>query len=304
MIGMVQGRFGDGSGCVYIPVLVLNSRRLPDNARHAEATARCLPGAAAPMKRRQCGELAQKTRDYMIRRRLCGCLVVSLLMLLAACAHAPPGEPNDPLESVNRVTFEFNRTADKYAIRPLARGYEKVTPTFVRTGVGNFFDNLFSPVTIVNSFLQGKFERGGAAIGRLLLNTTLGWGGLFDVAQSHFGLEKHSEDFGQTLGYWGVGPGWYLVLPLLGPSTTRDAPSRVADLFLNPLYYAGDNRVVWSLAALHVVNTRALLLRADRFIEEALDPYLFVRDAYLQRRRYQVYDGNPPPVPLEAPDIE
>lgn len=235
----------------------------------------------------------------MVRQFLTGCMMVAVL---TACAHAPAGTPSDPLQPVNRVTFKFNQTADRYVMRPVAQTYVNITPAFARKGVTNFFSNLFSPVTIVNDFLQGKFVRGGSDIGRLLLNSTLGLGGLFDVAGTHFGLEKHSEDFGQTLGYWGLGPGWYLVLPLLGPSTVRDAAGRVVDIPLNPLYYVDNKTLVWSLAAVYVISTRALFLSADRFIENALDPYLFVRDAYLQQRRYAIYDGNPPLEPLPPPE--
>lgn len=221
--------------------------------------------------------------------------------LLAGCASEPAGQADDPLQPVNRVTFQFNQKADHYVIRPIAQGYQKATPQFVRTGVTNFFNNLFYPQTIVNDFLQAKFERGGKDIGRLLVNSTFGILGVFDVAK-YWGMPKHDEDFGQTLGYWGVQPGWYLVLPLLGPSDVRDGVGMAADLPLDPLFYSNDSTVTWSLFGLYAVNTRAMLLKADQFIQNALDPYLFVRDAYLQHRRSQVYDGNPPPELPQMPE--
>lgn len=234
-------------------------------------------------------------------------LLVGLCLLaavLAGCASEPAGQADDPLQPVNRVTFQFNQKADHYVIRPIAQGYEKATPQFVRTGVTNFFNNLFYPQTIVNDFLQAKFERGGKDIGRLVVNSTFGILGLFDVAK-YWGMPKHDEDFGQTLGYWGVQPGWYLVLPLLGPSDVRDGVGMAVDLPLNPLlFYPNDSTLSWSLFGVDAVNTRAMLLKADQFIQNALDPYLFVRDAYLQHRRSQVYDGNPPPELPQLPGDE
>ena len=230
----------------------------------------------------------QWSRSFLVG----ACIVVAVL--LAGCATEQPGQADDPLQPVNRVTFQINQKADHYVIRPLAQGYQKVTPQFVRNRVTNFFDNLFYPQTIVNDFLQAKFVRGGKDIGRLVVNSTFGILGLFDVAK-YWGMPKHDEDFGQTLGYWGVQPGWYLVLPLLGPSDVRDGVGMAVDLPLNPLLYVNNSTVSWSLFGLDAVNTRAMLLKADQFIQNALDPYLFVRDAYLQHRRSQIYDGNPPP---------
>ena len=211
----------------------------------------------------------------------------------AGCAHSPTYDPLDPLEPVNRGIYKFNDAADTYVLRPVAKGYVAVTPTFVRTGVTNFFSNLTYPLTIVNQFLQGKPADGFSDVGRFLINSTLGIGGLFDPA-TPLGLEKHDEDFGQTFGTWGVGHCWYLMLPFLGPSTNRDLTGRLFAIPLNPTYYSDESEWILGLSALDIVNTRAMLLNADRLVRNQYDPYVFIRDAYLQRRRAQVYDGNPP----------
>ena len=213
--------------------------------------------------------------------------------LLGACAHTPADDPADPLESVNRKMFAFNRTADRYVLRPVARSYVKVVPDVARKGVGNFFSNLLYPTTIVNDLLQVKFVQFFADIGRLLLNSSVGLGGLIDVA-TDAGLPRHEEDFGQTLGYWGLGPGWYLMIPLLGPSDNRDLIGRGADVFTSPLHYVDNNYVSYGLLGVNLIDTRAGLLSADKFIDEQFDPYIAIRTAYLMRRQSLVYDGNPP----------
>ena len=212
---------------------------------------------------------------------------------LAGCAHSPTYDPSDPLEGLNRGVYAFNSTADKYVLRPVAKGYVAVTPGFVRKGVTNFFANLGYPLTIVNQFLQGKPVDGFSDTGRFLVNTTLGVAGLFDPA-SALGLPPHEEDFGQTFGKWGVGQGWYLMLPFLGPSTNRDFTGRLIGSPLNPTFYVDEPEVVFGLNVLDIINTRALLLSTDRLVRQAYDPYVFVRDAYLQSRRAAVHDGNPP----------
>lgn len=220
-------------------------------------------------------------------------LGLALVVATAGCAHSPTYDPSDPLERVNRGVYAFNNTADKYVLRPVARGYVAVTPGFVRKGVTNFFHNLGYPLTIVNQFLQGKPVEGFSDTGRFLVNTTLGIGGLFDPAAA-LGLEPHEEDFGQTFGVWGIGQGWYLMLPFLGPSTNRDFSGRLIGGPLNPLFYGDDAEAVFVVNLLDIVNTRALLLSSDRLVRQAFDPYVFVRDAYLQSRRSAVHDGNPP----------
>jgi len=162
--------------------------------------------------------------------------------------------------------------------------------------VSNFLANLSSPVTIVNELLQGKLKGFGTDTARLVINSTLGIGGLFDPA-TKLGLDAGDEDFGQTLGKWGVGPGPYLMLPLLGPSTVRDTFGRAGDQFAEPRSYLNDPYVRWGLTGLDLVDTRAGLLQTDDVLRRSFDPYGFVRNAYLQRRQFQVYDGNPPEEP-------
>lgn len=224
------------------------------------------------------------------------CAALFALLATAGCAHHPADDPADPLEPVNRAVYKFNDTADRYVLRPVAQGYVKVTPGVVREGVTNFFDNLAYPKTIVNDFLQAKFKRGVSDLARFLVNSVYGVGGLIDVG-SRVGLAKHDEDFGQTLGRWGVGEGWFLMLPLLGPSDGRDAIGMGVDLYTVPTrYFPGRYDVYnYSATALNLVNLRANLLPADSLLREQFDPYLFVRTAYLQRRQSLVYDGNPPP---------
>ncbi|HXG29625.1 MAG TPA: VacJ family lipoprotein [Nevskiales bacterium] len=214
---------------------------------------------------------------------------VCCLLLLAGCAHSPPDDPLDPLEPVNRVVFSFNDKLDKYALRPAARGYVAVVPGPARKGVNNFFANLFYPRVAINNFLQGKPRRGVSDIGRFLVNTTIGLVGIFDVA-TPLGLERHHEDFGQTFGIWGIGPGWYLVLPFYGPATNRDFVGRLLDAQLNPLSHASDD-VQLAATVVYAVDKRAEFLGADKLIEDAFDPYLFVRGAYLERRAARIRDA-------------
>jgi len=215
-------------------------------------------------------------------------------LLLCSCATTGATDPRDPWEGMNRGTFKFNDAMDKAILKPIATGYDKVLPGPVKTGVNNFYENVADIATGLNNILQGKPVDGINDLGRVVMNTIFGVAGLFDVA-SEAGLEKHSEDFGQTLGVWGVPPGPYFVIPFLGPSTVRDAPARAVD----PGWYYGyliDNPTVsWSTWALDQVRIRANLLKAEKVLDEAaLDKYQFIRDAWLQRRRNQVYDGNPP----------
>jgi phospholipid-binding lipoprotein MlaA len=227
------------------------------------------------------------------------CAVALLACLvLAGCASAGQRVKSDPLEPMNRGIFKFNDTLDRAALKPAAKAYVKVTPGWFRTGVGNFFTNLSGPTTIVNQVLQGKLVAAGQDTLRLLINTTLGWGGVLDVA-SGARLPQHFEDSGQTLGRWGVPPGPYLVLPLVGPATVRDAPARIADEFTRPLHWYNRDNVRWGSLALSLLDTRAGLLPLDKTLADAYDPYAFVRTAFLQRRQYQVYDGNPPEEPIE-----
>ena len=240
-------------------------------------------------------------------------------LLAGGCAHLPADDPADPLEPVNRGIYTFNEKADQYVLRPVARGYEKALPVFVRDRVRNFFDNLFYPTVIANDLLQLKGQLLAQDFARFVLNSTFGVAGLFDIATPG-GLPKNSEDFGQTLGRWGVGEGWYLMLPLLGPSDNRDLVGRIGDGFTSPLYYSDALEWTYGLSALDVVSDRADLLKADKMLEQQLDRYVFVRTIYLQLRQNKVYDGNPPkedygfeedfedngdaPAPEDAPEEE
>lgn len=217
---------------------------------------------------------------------------VSLAAILAGCAHTPAYEPADPLEPVNRAVYSFNRTADRYVLRPVAQGYDRVTPSPVKSGIRNFIDNIAYPITIVNAALQGKFAQAGRDTGRFLINSTAGIGGLIDVA-TPVGLTKNDEDFGQTLGAWGVGPGWYLMLPLLGPSNNRDFIGFTVDTVSSPERVLHEDIQV-ALTLLGVVDMRARLLSADGFLEDQVDEYVALRTIYLERRLNAVFDGNPP----------
>jgi phospholipid-binding lipoprotein MlaA len=222
---------------------------------------------------------------------------------VTGCASAPGRTVNeDPYQGFNRSMYKVNDTLDRAALKPVAKGYRKVTPNFVRAGVGNFLGNLEYPATAINQFLQGKGKLGLRDTGRFLVNTTLGVAGLFDVA-THMGLEKNDEDFGQTLAVWGVPSGPFLELPLFGPSSVRDAPSRIVDWFSNPLQYADVPwEAEWGVRVINVVHSRSELLPLDETLQRAYDPYVFIRDAWIQQREFNVFDGNPPPEQLE--DLE
>lgn len=224
-----------------------------------------------------------------------GRLAVFLLAaLLAGCATTGERDSKDPWEGFNRKSFAFNEQLDAAVLKPVATGYMKVVPAFAREGVNNFFDNLEDVGTGLNNFLQGKPKEGTSDLGRFVVNSVIGVFGLWDLA-SPLGLEKHYEDFGQTLGVWGVNTGPYLVIPLLGPSTARDAPAKAVD----PSWYYStaidNNTIYWSLWGLDKVRIRANLFQSEKVLDEAaLDKYTFIRDAWLQRRRSMVFDGNPP----------
>lgn len=201
----------------------------------------------------------------------------------------------DPLEGLNRGIYKFNDTVDKAAVKPVAGAYKAVIPGTVRTGVDNFFSNLGTVVTIINDLLQFKLSKAFDDTGRFVINSTFGVAGLVDWA-SMDGIEKRSEDFGQTLAYWGWEESAYLVLPLLGPSTLRDTGGLIVDSALfDPIYYVDHVPTRSSLLVTKAIDKRSQYLPASDLLDEAaLDPYAFMRDAYLQRRQNQVYDGNAP----------
>jgi phospholipid-binding lipoprotein MlaA len=224
-----------------------------------------------------------------------------LSLLLAGCATTGERNASDPFEPANRQVYAFNQGVDRATLKPVAKAYEAHTPQWIRTSVGNFFANLDTPVTMVNQLLQGKLKAAGQDALRFTLNTTLGLGGLFDPA-SDASLPRHDEDFGQTLGRWGVPPGPYLMLPLLGPSHLRDLPSQVFNRFLEPFYWYDYGNERWISLAVSLVDLRARLLPLDATLQRTYDPYAFVRDAYSQRRLFQVYDGDVPEELLQEED--
>lgn len=232
-------------------------------------------------------------------------LLLTGALVLGGCASSGANQtPGDPFEGYNRAMFSFNDGVDRAVLKPVATAYKDVTPSFVQTGVSNFFGNIGDVWTMINNFLQGKVENGLNDFMRIALNTTFGFGGVLDIA-SEAGLQKHNEDFGQTLGTWGVSSGPYVVLPLLGPSTLRDTAGLPADIYGNPWTYVTPVDVRNTGAVVRVVDQRATLLGATNLMEEAaLDRYSFMRDAYLQRRQSLVYDGNPPPAPLPDYDLD
>jgi len=218
-----------------------------------------------------------------------------LLSLAAGCASTRGGDDErDPLEPMNRAVYNFNEGLDRAVLKPVATAYHDVVPDPVRGWVRNFFANIADIFIGFNNILQGKPDEGLQDWVRFAFNTVFGVFGINDVA-SEMGLEKHDEDFGQTFGRWGVGEGAYLVLPLFGPSTLRDGVGKGIDLYTDPVTDVKGNGVRNTAVVVRAVSTRADLLDASRLLEEAaLDRYVFLRDAYLQRRRNQVYDGNPP----------
>lgn len=220
------------------------------------------------------------------RRMLKGLLLAVLLlpgMVIAGSDQA------DPLEDYNRVMFSFNEKADRWVLKPVAKGYRYVTPDFFEHGVSRMFSNLGEVLNVVNDLLQGKVGQAGNDGGRLLINSTIGIAGFFDVAK-HAGLERSDgEDFGQTFGVWGVGEGAYLVLPFWGPSTLRDTPSLLLDSVFNPIGEVDHVPTRNQLYGAKVVSVRADLLEAEKLVKG--DRYTFIRDVYLQRRHFLVNDG-------------
>lgn len=238
--------------------------------------------------------LPMHSRVGGLRRVVSGLGAALCLALLSACASGPAAHPNDPLEPLNRTVYQFNDVVDTALVQPVATVYQEVVPHLVRRGVRNFFSNLQDAWSGVNNGLQFKGEQSATSFVRFGINTFIGLGGILDVA-SEMQIERHTKDFGHTLGYWGVVPGPYLVLPLLGPSTLRDTLALPVDAKGNLLNEIEHIPTRNSMTALRLVDVRASLLGSAALLEAAaLDKYTFTRDVHLQRRRSSIYDGNPP----------
>lgn len=224
--------------------------------------------------------------------RIHGLAAIAAALLLTGCATTQ--NPQDPLEGYNRTVFRFNDAVDRTVLKPTATAYKNVTPSFMQTGVNNFFGNLSDAWSAVNNLLQGKGQAGMGDVTRFAFNSTFGIFGLLDIA-SEAGIPKHNEDFGQTLGVWGVPSGPFLMLPILGPSTVRDTAALPADIGADIWKYKRPDNWRNIGSAIRVVDKRATLLDASSLLEDAaLDRYEFIRDGYMQRRQSQVYDGNVP----------
>jgi phospholipid-binding lipoprotein MlaA len=222
---------------------------------------------------------ARTVLGFGLAAALSGCVTLN---------HSPP--PQDPWESWNRGVYRVNDKVDRAVVKPIARTYVRAVPAPARTGVSNFFANLRTTTVMINDALQGKFGAAANDLARFVVNTTVGVGGLLDPA-SQMGLDKNDEDFGQTLGHWGVHPGPFVEIPILGPSDVRDGSGRVVDIFTGPTHYIHNNWVSYGLYGVSALDVRAGLLSLDETLQKVFDPYAFVRDAYLQRRAYLVSDG-------------
>jgi phospholipid-binding lipoprotein MlaA len=228
----------------------------------------------------------------MTRLRLPAALAA--VLLLSACA-STPGRPYDPFEASNRVMYAINDPLDKYIAKPIAQAWVDYVPSFIRTGVSNYVNNIDDLFSGINGLLQGKPDKAGNDFGRVMINSGFGFLGLIDIA-SEAGIPRGGEDFGQTFGYWGIPQGPYLFIPLWGPSTVRDGTGSILRYWWTPTQLIPDVAVRNVIYGLGAIDARAQALDATSLIEQAsIDPYTFVRRAYLQRREYLVYDGKPPP---------
>ncbi len=236
-------------------------------------------------------------RSELINKILLSMMIV---MLAAGCAGRQQPQVDeqanqsqtdniDPYENFNRSVYKFNTKLDKYLLKPLAKTYEKITPDPVESGISKFFSNLNEPRNAINSLLQGKFDKAGLSTGRFVLNSTVGVLGFFDVA-GKLDIPKHNEDFGQTLAAWGVPSGPYFVLPLFGPRYLRHSAGMIPDRFMDPITYVDDDTARYALLGLDIVQARAGFLGTDDLLELQLDPYIFVRETYLQRREAALKD--------------
>jgi phospholipid-binding lipoprotein MlaA len=222
-------------------------------------------------------------------------VILAAAALTGGCASVPEGEgvEYDPWERLNRGVYRFNDVVDRAITKPIARGYTAVLPDPARQGITNFSRNLLTPLYSVNNFLQGKPREGTTEIFRLVINSTFGIAGLVDVASMN-GIESHPEDFGQTAAAWGVPAGPFVMIPFLGPQTLRDAVLLPVDLQLDPLYHYEVASVRDRLYVLRLINLRANLLPLEDLLEDSPDPYVTMRESFLQNREFAIYDGNPP----------
>ena len=222
-------------------------------------------------------------------------IAATALALLAGCAATP--SKVDPLEPMNRALYKVHDVLDTNIVKPVAEGYATVVPQFMRTGFANVFNNIDDLFSAVNGLLQGKPEKAGNDLGRVLINTFFGMGGLIDIA-SDAGIERGNEDFGQTFAVWGIPQGPYLFIPLFGPTTVRDGAGVIVRIAVGPVGYINDVALRNSIYGVGYVDLRSQVLESGSIVDTAaLDRYVFIRNAYLQRRRYLIYDGKPPPEP-------
>jgi phospholipid-binding lipoprotein MlaA len=225
-------------------------------------------------------------------------LICSTVYLLSGCASVAPSTheqtPNDPWQTINRPIFGFNRDVDRAILKPIAQGYQKITPEPVNRGISHFFNNLHDVTSAVNHLLQFKLYRASSDVSRVAINSTVGALGFFDVA-TNIGIPSYNEDFGQTLGYWGLSAGPYMVLPFLGPSSLRDSLGLIGDYWLDPSTYLAHDNSYRALQAVRIIDQRADTLKMSAIFDQAaLDPYSLARDTYLQQREHQVHDGTLP----------
>ncbi len=230
-------------------------------------------------------------------------LLLSLAVLLTLAGCATPHNNYDPLESVNRPLYAFNRGVDRVLLKPLARTWTDVAPDPVQKGVHNFYQNIVDLFAVPAALLQGKGTDAANSMARVVANTTIGIGGLIDVASKEFKIPKSEEDFGQVLGFWGVPSGPYLMLPLLGPTTARDIVDPAVQVVAGPSTWIDSDAASLVYTGMDAVDTRAKLLPLDKTLEEQYDKYAYIRDGYLQRRWFKVHDGNPPhALPMNGDD--
>ena len=228
-------------------------------------------------------------------------LLLMCSLLVSACAsNQPVSDPeNDPWESYNRSMHKFNDGVDKVLLRPISSGYDKVMPAPVKKVLGNVVNNLVYPSTIINLFLQGRFADAWTSSGRFLVNSTVGLLGIIDVA-TNMEIPLHDEDFGQTLAVWGWDSSRYFVLPFLGPSTIRDGFGRVGNNYMDPVNYLATEKDIWAPWIIDKLHARISLIPQEDAINSSYDPYIFIRDAWLQNREFKIYNGDPPALDYEA----